>query len=126
MKGILNTDVSTSDGKTFLVGTSVEIVNGWCGCDGNFYQCEFLNGIQITINANNIDITDHSPYINWEQRRYELAKAAMQGILSDEGEVNFSCSDAEYKENEKHTVPKAVARYAIACADALINELKGE
>lgn len=62
--------------------------------------------------------------IDWEQRRYELAKAAMQGILGDEKEINFACSGAEYKENEIHTVPKAVAQYATACADALIEQLK--
>lgn len=64
--------------------------------------------------------------IDWEQRRYELAKAAMQGILSDEEEVCYACSEADYKKGEKHTVPKGIARFAIACADALINELKGE
>ena len=64
--------------------------------------------------------------IDWEQRRYDLAKDAMQGILSNEEEVGYACSEATYKENEKHTVPKAVAQFAIACADALINELKGE
>lgn len=62
--------------------------------------------------------------IDWEQRRYELAKAAMQGILSDEKEVEYACSEAPYKENEKHTIPKAVARFAIACADTLIDELR--
>lgn len=64
--------------------------------------------------------------IDWEQRRYELAKAAMQGILSDEEEVRYACSEADYKKGEKHTVPKGIARFAIACADALINELKGD
>ena len=67
-----------------------------------------------------------SDNIDWEQRRYELAKAAMQGILSNEEEVGYACSGATYKENEKHTVPKAVAQFAIACADVLINELKGK
>lgn len=72
-----------------------------------------------------LDFFDNFETIDWEHRRYELAKAAMQGILSDEEEVGYACSEATYKENEKHTVPKAVAQFAIACADALINELKG-
>ena len=63
--------------------------------------------------------------IDWEQRRYELAKAAMQGILSDNTVVGYACSEADYKKGEKHTIPKGIARLAIACADALINELKG-
>lgn len=70
-------------------------------------------------------IQEKSDNIDWEQRRYEIAKSAIQGILSDEGEVGYACSEATYKENEKHTVP-AVARFAVACADALINELKGD
>lgn len=64
--------------------------------------------------------------IDWEQRRYELAKAAMQGILSNETEVNYACSEADYKKEEIRTVPKSIAQFAIACADALINKLKGE
>lgn len=73
-----------------------------------------------------LDFFDNFETIDWEQRRYELAKAAMQGILSNEEEVGYACSGATYKENEKHTVPKAVAQFAIACADVLINELKGK
>ena len=64
--------------------------------------------------------------IDWEQRRYELAKAAMQGILSDEEEVRYACSEADYKKGEVRTIPKSIAQFAIACADALINDLKGE
>ena len=64
--------------------------------------------------------------IDWEQRRYELAKAAMQGILSDEEEVRYACSEADYKKGGVRTIPKSIAQFAIACADALINDLKGE
>lgn len=67
-----------------------------------------------------------SETIDWEQRRYELAKAAMQGILSNNTVVGYACSEAFYKNGEKHTIPKGVSWFAIACADALINELKGE
>lgn len=68
--------------------------------------------------------TTESP-IDWEQRRYEIAKDAISGILSDEHSVEYACLATEYSENEKHTCPKAISRYAIACADALIKELKG-
>lgn len=71
-----------------------------------------------------LDFFEYFETIDWEQRRYELAKAAIQGILSTEEEVNFACACTEYKENDKHTVPKAVAQYAVSCADALIEELK--
>jgi hypothetical protein len=58
--------------------------------------------------------------IDWEQRRYELAKSAMQGILSDINQSHYACSEENY---EKY-IPKGIARFAIVCADALINELK--
>lgn len=85
-----------------------------------------LKGSVCTIPYQNIEIIQLGSSIDWEQRRYELAKAAMQGILSNEEEVGYACSGATYKENGKHTVPKAVAQFAIACADVLINELKGK
>lgn len=50
----------------------------------------------------------------------------MQGILSDEEEVRYACSEADYKKGEVRTIPKSIAQFAIACADALINDLKGE
>ena len=71
-----------------------------------------------------LDFLDNFETIDWEQRRYELAKSAMQGILSDKEEVDIACAYAEYEENERHTMPKAVAKYAVSCADALIEELK--
>ena len=63
--------------------------------------------------------------IDWEQRRYEIAKQAMLGILSNEEEVEYACSTVKYSENEPHTIPKAISKFAVACADALIAELKG-
>ncbi len=48
--------------------------------------------------------------INWEQRRYELAKAAMQGLL-----------------NERFTLrvkPSSIAKASLEYADELIKELK--
>ena len=68
--------------------------------------------------------TTESP-IDWEQRRYEIAKEAMSVILSSEECTDYACLAAEYSKTEKHTYPKAISRYAVACADALIKELKG-
>ncbi len=62
-------------------------------------------------------------HIDWEQRRYELAKAAMQGILSNQHQVDFALSRADYG-GGKHECPIAFSQYAVACADALVNELK--
>lgn len=78
---------------------------------------------QTTYHKSELDFMGEN--IDWEQRRYEIAKEAMSGILSDENSVGYACLAAEYSKDEKHTYPKAISRYAVACADALIKELKG-
>ena len=61
-----------------------------------------------------IDDTVSQSEIDWEQRRYEIAKAAMQGQLSNQyGDV--CVSGGEFKE---------VAKNAVRFADALIAKLK--
>ena len=80
-------------------------------CSGIYYSQSELEFLQ-TNDEDTIEV------------RIQAAIAAMQGILSDEEEVGYACSEATYKENEKHTTPIAVARFAAACADALIIELK--
>lgn len=89
------------------------------GSDGIYRQHTFRDR-ELKI----LDTTE-SP-IDWEQRRYEIAKDAMSGILSDEHSVEYASLATEYSENEKHTYPTAVSRYAVACANALIKELKGD
>lgn len=91
-----------------------------------YVDSEGLDLIQELNALEDLEIIDKTEdkAVDWEQRRYEIAKSAMNGILSDEKEVNFACYEVEYKENEKHTIPKAIAKYAVACADALIDELR--
>ncbi len=120
-KVIIGAPISSNE--MVAIGTEVEIVNGHCGTDGYYYMCKLPNGEQVGIKSDYLEITDFTPYIDWEQRRYELAKAAMQGILSNENEVEYACSEANYGEG-KHIIPRAIAQFAIACADALIAELK--
>lgn len=49
--------------------------------------------------------------INWEERRYEIAKCAMQGIIANIIKSAF-------------TIPECIAESAVEYADALIAELK--
>ena len=65
MKGKLTTAVAISENKMLSIGTEIEITNGWCGCDGYYYQCEISGGRQMVIESKSIEITDHRPYINW-------------------------------------------------------------
>ena len=59
---------------------------------------------------------DFQPNIDWEQRRYEIAKEAMNGLLSapvvDGVDPNPSFKD--------------IATFSVRLADALIKELKGD
>lgn len=60
--------------------------------------------------------------IDWEQRRYEIAKSAMQGILSNES-IEISLNDESY---EYHCLAKDIAKASVIYADAIIDELKKE
>lgn len=48
--------------------------------------------------------------INWEERRYEIAKCAMQGIMTDNHASEYLTS-------------QDIAKWAVELADALIAEL---
>lgn len=55
--------------------------------------------------------------IDWEQRRYEIAKDAMNGLLSSRVEVNLNCKVTPSA--------KLAVKFAVTLADELIKELKG-
>lgn len=61
-----------------------------------------------------------------QNKRYEIAKDVLISSLSNQDLLDYISVTAEYKENEKRTVPKTLARFATACADALIEELSKE
>lgn len=52
--------------------------------------------------------------INWERRRYELVKAAMQGYCANIKIVSI------------HNDIKDIAKYAVLTADEVIKNLKGD
>lgn len=66
------------------------------------------------------DCNEDAEYPRWEQRRYEIAKSAMQGILANNHESDYRCG---YKGSVK-LPPKGIAEWAVEYADALIAELK--
>lgn len=73
-----------------------------------------LKGSVCTIPYQNIEIIQLGSSIDWEQRRYELAKAAMQGFCSN---PHQQIMDAD---------SNIVAEWSIGFADSLIKELKGD
>lgn len=56
------------------------------------------------------------PNIDWEQRRYEIAKEAMNGLLSAPVVAGVN-PNPSYKD---------IATFSVRLADALIKELKGD
>ncbi len=66
---------------------------------------------------------DKPKYIDWEQRRYEIAKAMLPAIYMDDGNAqradhSKSINGFEYK------TPQGCAKEAVRLADALIEELQ--
>lgn len=113
MKGKTNTGVEISMTQMLAIGTEVEIVDVRQGCY-TYYMCIIPSGEQIPIEAHKIDITDHTPFMDWNKLRVEFAGRAMQGILSSSyDDVDNYPKGYEY-----------VANTAIKYADALIDELK--
>lgn len=60
--------------------------------------------------------------INWEQRRYEIAKDSMVAILSNPEIVDEVTEEGE----PVWAAPVAIARTSVTLADLLIAELKKE
>lgn len=115
MKGKTNTGVVISETETLATGTEVEIVDIRYGCE-TYYMCIIPSGAQIPIDARIVDITDHTPYIDWEQRRYELAKVITRGLL---------CSP-NIEGVDPNPAPDDFAYVVVRNADAIIKKLKGE
>ena len=76
----------------------------------NLYVCDNMVFRECELDFLNLG----NSAIDWEQRRYELAKAAMQGFCSNPHEQVMS------------TGSNMTAQRSLSFADALIKKLKGE
>ena len=63
--------------------------------------------------------------IDWEARRYEIAKSAMQAIVANSHDKHYSRNIPELGCRKKFDCYE-VAEHAVFYADALIDELKKE
>ena len=62
---------------------------------------------------------------NWEQRRYEIAKDAMAGIIANSSKDDYRDEERGCSQNYKYKLQRAdIAYRAVLYADALIAELK--
>lgn len=100
--------------KTVVAGAELEVVKSWISCNGEQYQCIMPDGTQRILYGSMLEVIDETPYIDWEQRRYELTKAAMQGMMAAISPERFTVRIDE----------KAVAKASREYADAVIEELK--
>ena len=85
---------------------------GASGTDGFYYLCDFGNGDIYPINRVQLETTDRRPIVNWEQRRYEIAKDVLAAFTSNSNSDVFAYSKEKQAED------------AVEYADALIEELK--
>lgn len=63
--------------------------------------------------------------VNWEQRRYEIAKDAMVGIITNSHHDDYRYEERGCSQNYKYKLKRAdIVHIAVLYADALISELK--
>lgn len=82
-------------------------------------------GNPIELSFDDVEILqERSDNIDWEQRRYEIAKETVTAIMSNEDFYHqVLCEGAEHGQRQIQT---NIARAAVIFADALIKELKKE
>lgn len=108
--------------RTIAKDTELEVVTGWCTCDGFTYLCE-LDDIKVEIPDKITEITDHSPYINWGERHYNLIQSITQGIYSN---PKYLSAIMDAANDTKVSIPEYIACKAIEQADIIIKKLKKE
>lgn len=76
-----------------------------------------VNGEYINVSKLNFFET-----IDWEQRRYEIAKESLTAIMSNEDFYKQILFDSA--ETKEYYIPKCISQAAVCFADALIAQLK--
>lgn len=85
-------------------------INGYSDNTGRKYKYNEI--IRLDIMDSKIKFNEYSDTINWKQRRYEIAKEALQGILSNSNRI---INGGSIEEN---------SFLAISYADEMIKQLK--
>ena len=85
----------------------------------NLYVCD-----NMIFRGCDLDFLNGGNSIDWEQRRYEIAKETVTAIMSNEDFYHqVLCEGADHGQRQIQT---NIARAAVIFADALIKKLKGE
>lgn len=89
-------------------------------------RCDsYGNPIELSFDEVEI-LQERSDNIDWEQRRYELAKAAIQGLISNSFFMKNLGMYLDEHPDKKMDVIEVVAIESINYVDAMIKKLKGE
>ena len=93
--------------------------------DNYVYLISPQGGEDICLPIENVQLLDDCQskvdHIDWEQRRYEIAKDAMSAFISAPS-YQFCVNNNYY--DAIHSLPRSVAEDAVEYAEALIEELK--
>lgn len=98
--------------KVLSTGETVDVINE--NISGTHVKCKTYKEADKEVWYKKDEIVFISDYIDWEQRRYELAKSAMQGLLNATSVERFTL----------RIKPDALAEAAIEYADAVIKKLR--
>lgn len=110
MKGKLIRPYSIDMEKTLCAGAEVEIITGVWTADGYKYFCELSGKEHVYIEHDYIDITDYTPHIDWEERRYQIAKEVLPAVI--QASFKYGMTDEE------------MVQTTLKCTDCLIEQLK--
>lgn len=89
-------------------------------------RCDsYGNPIELSFDEVEI-LQERSDNIDWEQRRYELAKAAMQALISNSFFMKNLGMYLDEHPDKKMDAIEVVAIESINYTDVLIKKLKGE
>lgn len=79
-------------------------------------------GFEKQIKAPRPIILETTPTVDWEQRRYEIAKEAMTAIMCNKEYYNQAVANGDSV--GCYHIPRSVSVSAVEFADALVKELK--
>ena len=94
---------------TFIIHPDPDVKPYWCAVNGKGNVVDYYNESEIEL------INNQETPIDWEKRRYEIVKDAMNGLLSAPVVAGIN-PNPSYKD---------IATFSVRLADALIKELKG-
>ena len=105
-------------------GQIVEVVYDVDNCSASMTYYKDIKS-RISYRASDLEFIYDLKDPDWEQRRYEIAKSAMQGIIANSHDKDYRVLErySSYDSWRKE-YPNEIAETAVSFADALIAELK--